>query len=260
MKKENKFDTLNFILPIILISVWIIIPLILDTPKYLIPSFKGTIESLVDFIFGKGDNIYSGKFLLHAGKSGYRVLNGFLIALVLGIGLGVLSGYFETIHRIVDPTFHWFRMIPGIGWLPLSMVWFGVGNKTTIFLIALNAFFPIYFSTSQSVYNVPEKIINAAKILGAGEVDVFKTVILESALPGIFSGVRQGLASSWSYLVIGELTGVNEGLGQMMMNSRMLGNLNMILVCMLAIALCGKLFDLILLKAFKTARPGDFYG
>lgn len=259
MGKSRKLDGINLILPLILIIIWIVVPTILDTPKYIMPSFKSTIKTLIDFIIGGGNSTYSGKFLYHAGKSCYRVIIGFSIALASGVLLGVLSGYFEIINKFSDPIIRWLRMIPGIGWLPLALVWFGIGNKTTIFLITFNAFFPIYFATSQSVNNVPINLIHTAKILGASKIDIFKTLIIESSMPGIFSGVRQGLASSWSYLVIGELTGVNEGLGQVMMNSRNLGNLDMILVCMLAIGFCGKVFDVIIIMIYKKIRPGEFY-
>lgn len=258
INKNSRIDFLNFIVPIIFLAAWMILPTLLDTPKYLIPSLSTVAKGFIDFIFGSYElSTYSGTFFSNALASTYRVIVGFLIAGVLGVLMGILSGYYVYIKRLFDPFIHIIRMIPGIGWFPIAMVWFGVGNKTTIFLVALAAFFPIYVNTLRAVSDVDKNLINVGKILGASQSSIMKTIILPASLSGIFSGLRLGMGVCWAYLVLGELTGVNEGLGAVMMDSRMLGNVDMIIVCMISIAFLGRIFDLILLGIFKLLRPSE---
>ncbi|MEG0250720.1 MAG: ABC transporter permease [Peptostreptococcus sp.] len=258
INKNSTIDFVGFIVPIIFIAAWAILPTLLDTPKYLIPSLSTVAKGFIDFITGSYElSSYSGSFLSNALASTYRVVVGFLIASTLGVGMGILSGYYIYIKRLFDPFIHIIRMIPGIGWFPIAMVWFGVGNKTTIFLVALAAFFPIYVNTLRAVNDVDDTLINVGKLLGASQGNIMRTIILPASLPGIFSGLRLGMGVCWAYLVLGELTGVNEGLGAVMMDSRMLGNVDMIIVCMISIAFLGRIFDLILLAIFKVLRPAE---
>ena len=258
MTKEKKIDFVNFIVPGLFIISWIVIPKILDTPEYLLPSLSRVWNCFVDLVTGnRGLTAYSGKFFENAVASLYRVVCGFGIASVLGIIFGILSGHFLMVKRLFDPFIHIIRMIPGVGWFPIAMVWFGVGNKTTIFLISLAAFFPVYVNTLRAVLDVDPMVINAGRVLGANSRELLWSIILPSSLPGIFSGLRLSMGVCWAYLVLGELTGVNEGLGAVMMDSRMLGNVDMIIVCMIAIAILGRICDLILVSIYKLIRPYD---
>ena len=116
------------------------------------------------------------------------------------------------------------RSVPGIGWLPLAIVWFGIGTKTTVFLIALAGFFPIYVNSAQGARHVRDIWKRAAFMLGADRWSIFTTVILPGAMPSVVSGLRVALGLSWAYLVLGELTGVPDGLGAVIMDARMLGS------------------------------------
>ena len=256
---ENKYfgiDFVNFIVPILFIFSWVLLPGVFGTPEYLIPSFKKTVIGFWDFISGtEGLSTYSGQFLKHSLASWQRVITGFAIAGITGILSGIVTGYIGLARRLLDPFINMIRMIPGIGWFPLAMVWFGVGDKTTIFLIALAAFFPVCINTLRAVMDVPKILVDAGKVLGADSFDIFRTVILPASIPGIFAGLRLSMGICWAYLVLGELTGVNEGLGAVMMDSRMLGNVDMIIVCMLAISIWGRLSDIILLAVYKKLRP-----
>ena len=107
--------------------------------------------------------------------------------------------------------------------------------------------------------DVPKILIDAGRVLGANRIAVFRKVILPASLPGIFAGLRLGMGICWAYLVLGELTGVSEGLGAVMMDSRMLGSVDMIIICMLAISIWGRISDLILLAIYKKLRPSEFH-
>lgn len=256
-KKRNsyKIDFVNFIVPVGFLAAWVLLPAILHTPEYLIPSLKKTGMGLVDFVFGTFRmSPYAGTFWKHSVASWHRVLAGFLIASFLGTVTGMLTGYFQMGRRLLDPFIHMIRMVPGIGWFPLAMVWFGVGNRTTVFLITLAAFFPGYVNTLRAVRDVPPMLLDVGRVMGAGKWQLFKMVILPLSLPGIFTGLRLGMGICWAYLVLGELTGVNEGLGAVMMDARMLGNVDMIIVCMIVIAVWGRIGDLLLLFLYRRVK------
>ncbi|AFA49400.1 nitrate/sulfonate/bicarbonate ABC transport system permease protein SsuC [Acetobacterium woodii DSM 1030] len=203
---------------------------------------------MIDFIFGGAQlTPYSGKMMDNLWVSCLRVLIGFGLAAAAGILLGFLSGRKRFIRRMIDPLIQMIRTVPGIGWLPLALIWFGIGEGTTVFLIALAAFFPIYLNVVDGASSVPESFIRAGQMLGADQMSLFRTVIFPSAFPSMVVGLRLGLGVSWAYLVLGELTGVSLGLGAVLMDSRMLGQVEMIPVTMLVIAVMGFISDRLLI-------------
>lgn len=260
----KRFDALALVLPLSLVAVWCLASYVIMLPPYLLPRPDQVLVGLLDFVIGKWKlSPYSGRFVSHTLASLSRVIQGFLIALAVGLPLGIWSGSVTRAKRVFDPFVDLLRMVPGIGWLPIAMVWFGVGHVSAVFLIALASFFPIYINTALGVRIIPLNLIQAARSLGATGSFLFFHVIIPAASPGILSGMRLGLGISWAYVVLGELTGVNEGLGAVMMNARMLGDTNMILVCMIVIALLGRLTDRLLVLLSKTihiageVRPND---
>lgn len=254
MKKcfRSGFDILGLLLPAMLVSAWCLSSYILGVPEYIIPAPGQTALYLADFLTGS-DRLtpYSGQLLIHSAASMGRVAQGFLLAMIFGLPMGIITGSFFKIERIFDPLVHMLRMIPGIGWLPIAMVWFGVGNRTAVFLIALAAFFPIYLNTAIGVRQVPDKLIQAARMLGAKGFMLFVHVIIPASSASILSGMRLGLGVSWAYVVLGELTGVSRGLGAVMMNARMLGDTAMIVICMIVIAFLGWISDRLLIAGIK---------
>ena len=256
MKKRLKFDVLGLLLPAALLAAWCIASYLLRVPRYILPAPGQIALGLLDFITGSSRlTLYSGQFLMHAAASIGRVMEGFLLALCFGLLLGILTGSFLKIKRVFDPLVHLIRMVPGIGWLPIAMVWFGVGHATAVFLIALAAFFPIYLNTAIGVRQIPDKLIQASRVLGAKGWALFFHVIIPASAASILSGMRLGLGISWAYVVLGELTGVSKGLGAVMMNARMLGDTNMIIICMIVIALLGWISDRLLVAVISRLHP-----
>jgi len=256
MRKKLKIDPLGWLLPLVILAFWFGSPVLFQIPDYVLPTPIQVLVRLIDFIFGTDpQKPYAGEFLHHSLASLSRVLRGFLLALLVALPLGVLTGRFIFARRVLEPLIHLLRVIPGIGWLPVAMVWFGVGKRTTVFLIALAAFFPIYLNTAVGVRQVPDKTIQAALALGAKDWDLFLRVIIPAAATTILSGIRLGLGISWAYLVLGELTGVTQGLGAVMMDARMLGNTDLILVSMILIAFWGRLCDRLLVVLIKNLHP-----
>ncbi|MCB8817570.1 ABC transporter permease [Desulfosporosinus shakirovi] len=259
MKKRLRFklDILGLLLPAVLLAAWCTASYLLRVPGYILPGPGQIALGLADFMTGNSRlSPYSGQFLMHSAASIGRVMEGFLLALCFGLPLGILTGSFLKVKRVFDPLVHLIRMVPGIGWLPIAMVWFGVGHSTAVFLIALAAFFPVYLNTAIGVRQVPGKLIQASRVLGAKGWAVFFYVIIPAAASSILSGMRLGLGISWAYVVLGELTGVSLGLGAVMMNARMLGDTEMIIICMIVIALLGWISDRLLVALIRKLHPG----
>lgn len=224
-------------------------------PSYVLPSPATVARALFGFLTGRGwEPPYAGTFWSNALVSILRVLSGFFVAVLLGIPFGVMTARCRYLGCFVDPVVHLFRSVPGITWLPIAMVWFGIGNVTTIFLIGLAGFFPIYINTLQGVRSVPEHWQRAARMLGANPRQLLLQVVVPGALPSIESGLRVALGTAWAYVVLGELTGVNCGLGAMIMDARMMGNVTAIVVGMVCIAALGRLSDLLLIHLLRHVK------
>lgn len=254
----NRIDYYGLVIPALVLIIWLLVTAKGMVASYLLPAPKHLALVGMDFIFGEWRlTPYSGSFWAHSTASLSRVLRGFLLAASIGIPLGLLSGRSLIIKRIFEPTINMLRAIPGIGWLPVAMVWFGVGEKTTLFLIALAAFFPIFINAAQGAANVPQLYIKAGLMLGANKFTLFTTVILPAAFNSLVAGLRLGLGISWAYVVLGELTGVNTGMGATMMDARMLGHVDIVMVTMIFIAILGWFSDKILLWLLRFL---PFYG
>ncbi len=249
----RRADPLPWSLPLLILGGWLLSSRLGWLPAYLLPGPDRILEFLMDFATGSGQlSPYSGTLFDNLITSLGRVLTGFAIASGAGLILGFLTGRIGWARRMLEPLIHAVRTVPGIGWLPIAMVWFGVGEATTVFLIALAAFFPIYINTAHGILEVPEVLLRAGRMLGAGRGALLWTVLLPAAFPAIAVGLRLGLGVSWAYLVLGELTGVSTGLGAVMMDARMTGQTEMILVAMLCIALAGVATDRILSGACSS--------
>jgi ABC-type nitrate/sulfonate/bicarbonate transport system permease component len=182
---------------------------------------------------------------LHALFSLFRVFLGFAIALSLGLPLGFIAGWSPKINRALNPIVNLIRPIPPLAWIPIAIVWFGIGLKSSSFLIALGIFFPVLLNTISGVRGVNPVFLDAARTLGAGEFHLITRVLIPAALPMVLTGIRIGLGVGWMTLVAAELTGVRSGygLGFMIMTARDLGRVDAILAGMAAIGLVGYLMD-----------------
>jgi len=225
-------------------------------PKYVLPSPAAVVVAAYDFIVGGNSaQAYSGAFLAHFWASLKRVLGGFALGSGIGIPLGIVLGYNRRLAAYIEPTLQLTRSIPGICWLPLALIWFGIGTPAAIFLISLGSLYAVLISTIQGVKYVDPVLVRAARTLGANERAILYTVVLPAAFPAILSGLRIGLAYSWIYMVLGEFTGVNLGLGATLLQSRETLNTELIMALMIIIGLLGVLTDwpmlLIMKKVFR---------
>ncbi|ACL05423.1 binding-protein-dependent transport systems inner membrane component [Desulfatibacillum aliphaticivorans] len=241
-----------WILPALFFMGWFLVSRFEIIPAYLMPSPRQVGEAGVIYAFGTpGEGPYAGRFWMDAWVSCGRVLAGFSLAALFGIPLGVLSGRVDAMQKILSSSINALRAVPGICWLPLAMVWFGIGYKTTLFLVALAAFFPIYINTAVGARQVSPLLFQAGAMMGVRRMNAVFSILLPGAMPSILAGLRLGLGISWAYLVLGELTGVPNGLGAVIMDARMLGRIDIIIVGIVLIALLGRTSDLLLSGVFR---------
>jgi sulfonate transport system permease protein len=246
---------IGLVLPAALVALWGGASVGGYLPEYVLPAPWTLVVAVFGFPTGIGwSSVYAGQFWSFATLSTFRVLVGFGFAAVAGVLLGALCGRWTLFNRAVDPLLQLLRSIPGIAWLPIAMVWFGIGTVTTAFLIALGAFFPVYVNTLHGVRLIPVEWIRAARIMGATPLQVFTRVVLPGAFPAVESGLRVAAGVAWAYVVLGELTGVDKGLGAMIMDARMMGDTTAILVGMVYIALLGRLTDWFIVAGTKRMR------
>jgi NitT/TauT family transport system permease protein len=234
-------------LPVAIVIVWALVTETGSVPPYVLPTPRTVLTTLLDFFFGGSEQAFSGKFLAHFLQSLKRVAGGFACGAVLGIPLGILLGYNRRIGAFIEPTIQLSRSIPGICWLPLALVWFGIGTGTSVFLIALGSFYSIFLSTLGGVRYVNPVLLRAGRSLGATESSLLYTIILPAAFPSILSGLRLGLSYSWIYMVLGEFTGVNYGLGALLLQSRDTMETPLIIGLMAVIGALGVISDRLML-------------
>lgn len=238
MKKER------YLLPLILILVWQGLSSVQVIPSYKLPS-------PVEILLGFRDILIVGVppgHLLHNHMlySLYRVALGYAVAALLAIPLGLLMGWSPGLLRMIRPLFELVRPIPPLAWIPIAILWFGIGIKSAAFIIFLGAFFPILLNTISGVLSINPILIEAARTLHAKEKDIFSKVLLPGAVPSIFVGMRIGIGIGWMTLVAAEFTGVKEGygLGYMIMTARDIQRPDEILAGMLVIGVIGLLIDI----------------
>ena len=177
--------------------------------------------------------------LVHIGVSLYRVGVAFFFATIAGIALGVSMGYSNTVEAIIKPIFEFIRPIPPLAWIPLSILWFGLGDTGKFFIIFLGCFCFITVNTYDGAKNVDPELIGAARMLGANERQVFFEIVLPSSVPYIFAGLQIAVTAGWSAVVGAEMIQSNEGVGWMIVRGMNTGNTVQIMVGIVAIGIVG---------------------
>lgn len=186
--------------------------------------------------------IASGELFFHLMASLKREVVAFLFSMA-AIPLGIAMGWWRLIYNQVSPIMEMLRPIPPLAWIPLSILWFGIGDTQNEFIIFLGIFFPILVNTIVGVKNIEPNLVRAARSLGAPEYKVLMRVVFKGALPQIITGIRIGLGVGWMALVAAELVGANSGLGFVINDARSMLRTDIIVVGMLTIGLVGLLID-----------------
>jgi NitT/TauT family transport system permease protein/sulfonate transport system permease protein len=180
-----------------------------------------------------------------------RVVTGFCLAVTAGVILGIAMGRFKMIEAVARPLFELVRPIPAVAWIPLAIVWFGIGETAKIYLIFMAGFVNIVVNTYSGAHQVDENIMGAAYMLGANEVQAFFRVVIPSCIPYIFSGMQVGLSTCWMAVLAAEMISAKEGIGWTITAGQEAGDMTQIFVGVIAIAVTGLLLAIIMRWAEK---------
>lgn len=197
----------------------------------------------------------SGELWSDLGISIERVAIGFACALACAVAIGTLVGASRAAERALDPTLQAVRAVPSLAWVPLLLLWLGIGEAAKITLVAIGAFFPIYVALVAGIQGVDRKLVEVARSLGLRGLPLAVRVLVPATLPTLLVGMRIGLTQAWLFLVAAELLGATSGLGFLLTDGQQTTRTDEILVAILLFALCGKLSELAL-RAIERRAVG----
>lgn len=236
-------------LPILLLLVWqwVSTRVLDETTRMLLP--PPTLVAVAAW-----ELITSGELVRHLGDSLRREFIAFLWSLI-AVPLGIAMGWWKGFNEQVDSLVEMLRPIPPLAWIPLSILWFGIGDLQNQFIIFLGIFFPILLNTVNGVKGVEPNLVRAARCLGSDEWTVLTRVVLPAALPQIVTGVRVGLGVGWMALVAAELVGASSGLGFLINDARTILRTDIVIVGMVTIGIVGLLLDVLIRRITTRLLP-----
>ena len=191
------------------------------------------------------------------GASLMRVASGFLLAVSVAVPLGLWMGWVKGAFSTLNPLFQMLRPISPIAWIPIAILWFGVGNESPIFLIFISSVFPMVVQTTAGVHTIERRYLRAAENFGVSRYTLFRRVIIPAVLPQIIVGMRIGLGVAWLVVVAAEMIALRSGLGYLIIDSRNAGNrYDLVIGGMVIIGLIGLSLDgmMRLLEGLRTVR------
>ncbi|MFC4071185.1 ABC transporter permease [Actinoplanes subglobosus] len=203
-----------------------------------------------------GELIRRGELWHHLAISTQRVLIGFAAGSALGLALGGLVGLSRAASAVVSPTVQAIRAVPSLAWVPLLLLWLGIGETPKIVLVAIGAFFPVYTTVSAALSHIDPHLVEVGRAYGRSGLSLLGTVLFPAATPAILSGLRLGLAQGWLFLVAAELIASSMGLGFLLIDSQNTGRTDVMLLAIILLALIGKLSDTLLGLVSFTPSAG----
>ena len=212
----------------------------------IVPTPLAVLEGFNQWVFGKpgmGLNPYLGTWLSNVQYSAMRVAQGFALATLLGVPLGLMIGWSKLASQMFDPFIQGLRPIPITAWLPFSIALFGIRDMGSIFLIFLGGFYAIVVNTTQGARDVERNLMRAAMMMGATRMQLLRRVVFPSAMPSIFTGLRIGLGISWTAVIVSEMVAVKSGLGYVLWDAYYVGRMDIVLADMVSIGIMGFLSD-----------------
>jgi NitT/TauT family transport system permease protein len=201
-------------------------------------------------IAGFFDLVGDGTLWTDVKASMKRVLGGFAIASVIAVPLALTMAFSRRVGLLLNPVVIFLRPIPPIAWIPIAILWFGIGDPPSYFITAIAAFFPIFINSYAGGHAVQPEHLHAARSLGAGPRALFLRIYLPSAMPMIATGLRIGLGQSWMAVVTAELIAAHSGLGYMIQANRLALETGLVLVGMCVIGILGAVMS-VLLEVFE---------
>jgi ABC-type nitrate/sulfonate/bicarbonate transport system permease component len=247
---SNKIkDTLLFVLPLALVlGIWHLAGMNSTT----LPTPWEVVKKIVYMLFNE---VADRTLWEHMYASVYRMVIGMVIGITLGVPFGIFMGWNRYFEAGAKPLFETFRMIPSLSWIPLSIIFFGTSEMGKIFIIIIASFPPAVLNSWRGVQLVDKDMVSAARILGADDLTIMRTVIFPSALPSIFAGIQYAVSISWMCILAAELVAAGEGLGYLTYYGMEIPDMAMIAAGMLIIGVVGFLISMLLRRLERVVAP-----
>ncbi|WP_122588376.1 ABC transporter permease [Pseudomonas viridiflava] len=204
-------------------------------PSYQMPAPSEIVMTLGD--------LAEGSLWKHIGASLLRVLSGFAIGASLALLFAAWVGLSREAEAYLEPTFAGLRSIPSLAWVPLLLLWLGIGETSKIVLIAIGAFFPVYLNGVAAIRGIDRKLVEVGQMYGFSRYRLTRRILLPAALPGLFTGLRSGMSLAWMFLVAAELIAATKGLGYLLSDGRETSRPDIVLAAIVVLAGLGKLSD-----------------
>jgi taurine transport system permease protein len=237
---------------VVLLLLWVVVsnsglvkPIFLPTPQAVFAKF---IQVATEGFAG-------ATLLQHTTTSLGRVFGAFALACLTAIPIGVMMGVSRVARGVFDPPIEFYRPLPPLAYLPMVIIWFGIGEFSKVYLIFLAIFAPMAISARSGVRSVSIEQIHAAYSMGASRMQVIRHVILKSALPEIFTGMRIGIGVGWTTLVAGEMVASTRGLGFMVLNAAEFLASDVVIMGIIVIGMFAFAFDMLMRHLEKVLVP-----
>ncbi len=196
--------------------------------------------------------IANGMLLRHAIASLFRVTVGFYLAIIFGIPLGIVLGRLRSVQQFLNPIIQFLRPISPLAWIPLSMLWFGIGDKPAIFLIFLASFVPLAVSTTVAVQSINPVYFHVAANFNFSKYEVITKIVIPGMLPSVVTALRITITIAWLVVVAAEMIAVKSGLGYLILDSRNALRMDYVMDGMIVIGLIGLLLDHMMMRLSKV--------
>ena len=237
LKNKRVQQLIPWAVPILLIVLWQFFVQVGWLSTRVLPAPTGVVQAGIQLA-------KSGELLRHIGVSSWRAFLGFAVGGGIGLVLGLLNGIFPISEKLLDTSIQMIRNVPHLALIPLVILWFGIGEESKLFLVALGVMFPIYLNTYHGIRTVDPGLIEMGKVYGLKQAALFWQIILPGALPSILVGVRYALGIMWLTLIVAETIAADSGIGYMAMNAREFMQTDVVVLSILIYALLGKLADM----------------
>jgi ABC-type nitrate/sulfonate/bicarbonate transport system permease component len=228
-----------------LLSRYYGLELILPTPWAVIKTVAATL-AIEDPNWLYGPNVY-----VHLAHSFARAMTGFALAAILAIPMALVIGRVTAAREFVMPILSALYPIPGIAWIPLAILWFGLGDKAVVFVVFTTSFFPLFFSTEAGARHINPTLLDAGRCFGARGSRLFFRVILPATIPYIITGLRISLGTAWRMIVAGEMLASQDGIGYLLVESRFQFRATDLMMAMIVVSIVGYLTEKLLVGTIE---------
>ena len=232
---------------IIVLVIWQVVASVGIRDPLVFPGPASVVEAAIK-------NVPLTRLLEHIGISLLRVIMGFSLGAVVGITVGIVSGWYQKLGNVLRTPIEILRPIPPLGWIPLAIIWLGLGESSKVFIIFLGAFFPIFTNTFKGMVAIDPNIVRAAQTLGIQKNRLLFKVIFPATLPDIATGFRVGWSYSFGLVVAAELIAASRGLGYMIMHARELSMISVIMYGIIIIGSINLITDYLIQEVFLKRR------